>query len=285
MKMSKLFVTVFNDELISRGFKRKGTLFYRMNGEMLQGVHIEPINPYSIDCCSFPYWLFDDFSGACTNVALVKGYWTEGQGFEIGVPGTAYYREENETLNLDYMTACFEVAKRYALPMLDKLTDIPSYMQNINYNWKTDSEDKGEYFYNISSELTKKYDSYPGELSGLHMYCRTGFISQIQHLYLYDSYLKNSFEFGYRVISDKINKEIDERAECFNSLVQKGKMDADKARKDIQEIRETYEDSVSVFYTKMRQNNLDWILEYKEERKKEILPRLRDELGIDTFNL
>lgn len=284
MKMSKLFVTVFNDELISRGFKRKGTLFYRMNGEMLQGVHITPINPYSINCCSFPYWLFNDFSGACTNVALVKGYWTEGQGFEIDVPGTAYYREENETLNLDYMTACFEVAKRYALPMLDKLTDIPSYMQNINYNWKTDSEDKGEYFYNISSELTKKYDQYPGHLSGLRMYYRSHCIEN-QYLYLYKAYIDGSFEDSYSIIENYIKEVKIRRRKDIYLSVEKGFYDIDQAESILKRDDESLNRSYSVFVSKMHDNELNWILEYREQQKKEIIPRLRDELGIDTFNL
>ena len=48
MKLSQCFIQTFQNILLSYGFKRKGVLFYRIHGDILQGIKLKQTNPYSI---------------------------------------------------------------------------------------------------------------------------------------------------------------------------------------------------------------------------------------------
>ena len=39
------------------------------------------------------------------------------------------------------------------------------------------------------------------------------------------------------------------------------------------------------FRAQMEKNDLNWIIDFKEEHRKIVLPMLREELGLDTFGL
>lgn len=58
MRMNKCFTTVFDEPLKERGFKRKGILYYRMNGDILQGITILLTNPYELTFSYIPYWAY-----------------------------------------------------------------------------------------------------------------------------------------------------------------------------------------------------------------------------------
>ena len=55
MKLSKCFTTVFDGGMKAAGFSRKGVLYYRMKGTILQGVFLKATNPYSLCFAAFPY--------------------------------------------------------------------------------------------------------------------------------------------------------------------------------------------------------------------------------------
>ena len=100
MKLNKCFTTVFDSALKERGFKRKGVLYYRINGEILQGITIKLINPYHICVGYIPYWMYDiarHFSRGCP---LERNYWAEEFDYLDGDYKSFYKEYKNDKMFL-----------------------------------------------------------------------------------------------------------------------------------------------------------------------------------------
>ncbi len=253
MKMSKLFTTIFDEELKSRGFKRKAKLYYRLNGDILQGVVIKAINPYSIHFYSAPYWMENI---QVELFPLYKGYWAEN-GVSIS-PWCAYYREENEQFNIDIMNICFTLAKNYVLPFLDQINDLDSYIDNCVPNWT-----------GIGTEFNScAFEIRPGEVDEKYSYINDFPINMVCHiwdnLYTYSAFLKyacikGNLQKGYDLLEEKVS--LLPSSWCSKDSVQNRYMEF------------------------MIDDGLTRAERYLDERRSIMLPRLRDELGLDTFNL
>ena len=254
MKADKLFTTIFDEELKSRGFKRKGKLYYKLNGNILQGVIIKTINPYTIHFYAAPYWMEN------TQIklsALHKGYWAE-QGWCISPGSESFYREENEQLNNDYMTACFSIAKKYILPVLDKICDLDSYIEYCvpNWNFDYDQENEKDVIKIFPKEFGSKY-SYLGR--PITMLWRVW-----DELYSYSAFL----QYGLR--GNNLQNGFD-------------LLDKQASKLPFHTNRERNAQNRYVQY--MTDDGLERAERYFEERRAIMIPRLRDELGLDTSSL
>lgn len=254
MKMTKLFTTVFDEELISRGFKRKAKLYYRLNGDILQGVIIKTINPYTIHFYSAPYWM-ENIQAKLS--PLHKGYWAE-HGWCISPGGGAYYREENENLNLDYMSICLALAKEYIFPILDKMNNIDSYIENCVPNWTTMRNEVSRNDVIVVNPWTidEKYSHIDTDIKMLWRVWDELFT---YNAFLYKGYTNNNLKCGYEILNSKA------------------------ALLPFHTNRDQYAQNKYMEF--MTDDGLSRAKQYFEERRAIMIPRLRDELGLDTFNL
>lgn len=246
MKMTKLFTTVFDEELKARGFKRKARLYYRLNGDILQGIVIKPINPYSIHFYAAPYWMDDYYF---REFPIYQGYWAENGG---GVDASfAYYREENEQFNLDIMNICFTLVKDYALPVLDRINNLDSYIENNKPNW------------NVFGQTNWSVKVDPANLDDRYSYIK---YPVSMHWFYYNSAYDYTAFLKYA---------------CDVGDIQKGYDLLIKKEHEGWQISEWSNE-----YPKyMTEDGLERAKEYFEKRRQIMIPRLRDELGLDTFNL
>ena len=254
MTKTKLFTTVFDEEMKSRGFKRKAKLYYRLNGEILQGAIIKTTNPYDIHFYSAPYWI-ENIQAELH--PLNKGYWAE-RGWCLSPGIGAYYREENEQLNYDYMNICFNLAKDHILPVLDSINDINSYIDNCVPNWKlfNENQKRMDVIKKMPGEINEKYSYIDSPITmlwrvwdGLYTY----------HAFLYYGFINNDLKVGYDLL---------EKQSAFLPFHTNSNQYAQNKYAEY-----------------MTHDGLKRAEEYFEERRKIMLPRLRDELGLDTFNL
>jgi hypothetical protein len=154
------------------------------------------------------------------------------------------------------MSACFDIAKNKILPVIEKIVDIESY---IKYDFADlsllglEPNNSGCAYKNISN-LEKKYGD------GNLLIRWSGFSHYNQYAYLYKAYKEQNFKSAYELFAKRIEKE-----NFYN----------EKSRK-------WYTD---IFIEKMSANDLNWIEEYRLKRREYLLPKLRNELGINTDNL
>lgn len=125
MKLSQCFIQTFQNILLNYGFKRKGVLFYRIHGDILQGIKLKQTNPYSIMIMYYPYWMHqliypDEFYSD-----LKKGYWAERGEYING----QYYSQDDPDQNQKNMTMCLETVCNEVLPVLERVTNTKSYLQ------------------------------------------------------------------------------------------------------------------------------------------------------------
>lgn len=128
MKLNKCFTTVFDSALKERGFKRKGVLYYRINGEILQGITIKLINPYHICVGYIPYWMYDiarHFSRGCP---LERNYWAEEFDYLDG----DYYRQDDDQA-LEKMQSLLDPVINKLIPLLDKISSQDDYLRAKEY--------------------------------------------------------------------------------------------------------------------------------------------------------
>lgn len=131
MTLFKIFTSTFDEEMKSRGFKRKGWLYYRLRGEILQGVTLKTINPYTLHFHCQPYWREEII---IDSTRMDQRYWAE-HGSEIIPDIYAYFRRENVQLNQDFMNICFEIAKRHILPAMDEIDTLDKYIEYCTPHW------------------------------------------------------------------------------------------------------------------------------------------------------
>ena len=254
MKMTKLFTTVFDEEMKSRGFKRKAKLYYRLNGDVLQGVIIKTINPYTIHFYSSPYWMENI---QAKSSSLNKGRWAES-GWCLSPGIFAYYREEKEQLNMDYMNICLTLSKEHVLPVLDKIKDVDSYIENCVPNW--DNMGNGQIMEDIikfnPGAIDEKYSYIQDDIKILWRVWDEMFTYSA---FLYKGYSTNNIVNGYNLLNQKASFL------PFHTN------------------RNRYAQSKYMEF--LTNDGLERAKQYFEERRSIMLPRLRDELGLDTFCL
>ncbi|MBQ9781092.1 MAG: hypothetical protein IJW00_09130 [Clostridia bacterium] len=130
MTLSKCFTTVFDNHMKSVGFFRKGILYYRMVGNMLQGVRLETTNPYFVRFCSFPYWLYHKRAiSQASNIT--RGTWVQGCGSLLTMN---YYAPNAEEQNVRDMMTIFDLFRDIVLPYLDCVSTEEEYLQMIYNN-------------------------------------------------------------------------------------------------------------------------------------------------------
>ena len=251
MTSTTLFSKVFGEELISRGFKRKAKLYYRLHGDILQGIVIKPINPYSLHFAAYPYWmdhLLSDYA---------KGYWAES-GIHISPDVFAYYRPENEQYNTDYMNVCFELAKMHVLPVLDEIKDLNSFIENLVPNWQVPEHQR--YNNRVAEirpvDINEKY-SYMNPRSTVSMCWHTLTARYCYEAFLYRGYLEGDLQFGRELLR--------------TTMVRAGF--------DIVDYQEKLYDEF------IQDKDLSLIGEFFEERKKEKATCIHDKLKLDTSHL
>ena len=276
MTMMKLFTTFFDEEMKSRGFKRKAKLYYRLNGDILQGVVLKAINPYSIHFYSAPYWMENDQERM---FLFNKGYWAE-HGICISPDSFSYYRAENEEMNAEYMNTCFTLAKRHVLPIFDRIYDLNSYIENLTPNWPGIYDEKAKervlsvYPRDIDRRLTleereieilRLLNTPPEEVDqkGLHMDYRSD-VTMLYHLFeyhCYSAFLQYGCDKGDLQAGLDWLKKIELPSVCSRDYTQK-------------------------FYMKfMTENGLEKAKEFLDSRRLMMRVRLRSELGLDISNL
>ena len=258
---SKLFTTVFDEEMSKNGFKRKGHLFYRLQGEFLQGIVLKTVNPWWICYCTFPVWSLPGKRYAFGPYLDTKGYWAES-GMELFPRYLygGYYRKENVKLNFEVMEFCLDITRKFFLPILDNITDIDSYIEYKSKIWEDTPFYNPPYSFNpfnkefYEPKFAIKYPDIVYKPSYNIMYDRPNAIDS--HAYLYKAYLENNFDNAYNLL-----KKNAERIFVMESSV-----------KD--EMFDFYEE-------KMMSNDLDWIANYREERLKFLAPAMKKDFRID----
>ena len=247
MKMQTLFATVFNEEMKARGYKRKGRFYYRLNGDILQGVVIKTINPYTIHFYAAPYWTRN---AQMEMNSITDGSWAE-DGFEVSPGLGAYYREENEELNLAYMNACLNIAKLCFLPLLDEINDLDSYFEHLVPNWFfLDARNRNRRWVSLEvEELNKSIDVFWDMWPNLD-----------RHLpFLYYGCMHNDLDKGYQLI-----RKLESRLQPTNDVAEYAK---------------------SLYRKFLKTNDLESAKQYFAERKEIMLKRLSEELKLDISHL
>lgn len=127
MKMNKCFTTVFDPVLKQEGFARKGILYYRRMGHMLQGIKLKPMNPCMINFTSFPYWIYD-LRTRQIDQDMTKGYWVEDGGMLVTGADFYFFKDADEE-NLQKMENVLTLCRQYILPYFDKICNEEEYLQ------------------------------------------------------------------------------------------------------------------------------------------------------------
>lgn len=256
MRSSNLFTSVFDEEMKSRGFRRKGHLYYRLVGEIMQGVVLKAINPYSICFHAMPYWAYYD------SIVDKNGYWAEW-GMEIDPSSLfgGYYRKENLAINTDAMKVCLNLAKEIFLPIIESVTDMDSYIQYKSHVWDEPETKFNPYLRKIYiPEFAEKY-SEEVDRRVIQPFVRLFYARPTgadQYVYLYKAFLENDFTNAYQ--------EMRKNAECIlsNSGVEKNLFG------EFEEI--------------MQRQDFKWIESFRASRIHEMIPILKRSFGIEIQN-
>lgn len=149
--ISKIYTSIFDEPLSARGFKRNGVLYYRLNGNILQGITLVKTSPYKVRFNMFPYWAYDIRTlGEPSVKSLCLGGWAEGAlkdfdgiYFKCEDPAPAiqnltdilncFLKTEMETLEyvrdeMSYFSALFGAGKWFTIPQ--KVVLRIAYLQN-----------------------------------------------------------------------------------------------------------------------------------------------------------
>lgn len=127
MTLLRCYTDLLDSFMTKEGFLRKGRLYYRMNGDILQGVALKATNPYSVCYTYFPYWTYSYRSPNYGKNELSKGFWAE-----IGedVPGV-YCKKELTQADEAVMQTIFQVFSSEIVPMLNSVCDLESYFRAV----------------------------------------------------------------------------------------------------------------------------------------------------------
>jgi hypothetical protein len=113
--------------LLTHGFRRKGTLYYRLNGSILQGiVLVKTESSYIIRYNIFPYWVYGSESGFVPSdkSSLEDGSWADGNIEDFS---GVYYTAEDIAGVKKNLNQILEIINGFVLPQLDIVNDECSY--------------------------------------------------------------------------------------------------------------------------------------------------------------
>lgn len=243
MKLNKCFTTVFDAPLKERGFKKKGLLYYRMNGKILQGITIKLTNPYSITFAYFPYWIYD-FDIETKGYSLSSSDWAEYNN----VDGSRY-NADNEETELKKMQGLAEVFLELIIPFLDGICDLDTYISSICNDTITNAAV-------VTEEEKKLYGKYYKWI----------YHHQIlnQYVMLLKAYNDGSFDSAEKIVNDFVRREY--------RIVSKG-----SACITLRTVIDWY---YKEFYKCFSNNDLNWIVPVYEEKCAAMKQRLFDELKL-----
>lgn len=128
MKLNKSFTTVFDPALKEHGFKRKGVLYYRINGEILQGITIKLINPYHICVGFIPYWMYNILWNFHRGSSIDKCGWAEDNSYLFG----DYYRQDDKSAP-NKLNSYLDLVINKLIPLLDSISSIDDYLSVKEY--------------------------------------------------------------------------------------------------------------------------------------------------------
>ena len=123
MKAKDLFLQYFKEDLASHGFRRKGKFFFRMNGEILQGIGVDAIPfQYYVRYSQFPFWCYRLLY---KDLPLSKGYWlNDGDS-----PKMSFFLNAKPEENIQEMEFNHKVYQTEIFPLLDATVDEKTYIE------------------------------------------------------------------------------------------------------------------------------------------------------------
>ncbi len=162
MTLNKCFTDTFTPTMKQAGFTKSGLLYYRMHGNMLQGVFLKTCNPFQICFASIPYWMYNTMAYP----DIQKGWWTQEGGFMMGFYYTPQEPEQSQT-KMQAVLNCFA---HTVLPYLDNMKTEQDYFFDSLKGVRNLSSDSGfSQFMLIISASPKPeillHQKYLGELS------------------------------------------------------------------------------------------------------------------------
>ncbi len=122
----KAFRAVFEAQLKEYGFRRKGKVFYRFRGNIIEAVSTKGTISGGTIFAYYPYWLHYIKNGDY-NANLKRNYWVEEseimyEPFQIG-NRTYEWQEEKFKVH-------FEEFNSKVMPILDKVCDLESFIES-----------------------------------------------------------------------------------------------------------------------------------------------------------
>ena len=183
MKLNKCFTSVFDDALKAQGFKRKGMVYYRLHGEILQGITMKAMNPFMICYTFFPWWLHRKVN-KCGTSDFKKNDWADRQMFFYTMH---YHKEENYEETVEIMKEALNCVRNDLIPSLDGISTVDDYISALLFSerngkrlfspselpdevlyykaWKDQSAEKAHSLYrkNRMDEAERKIKSYDPE--------------------------------------------------------------------------------------------------------------------------
>lgn len=247
MRMNKCFTTVFDAPLKERGFKRKGILYYRMNGDILQGITILLTNPYELTFSYIPYWAYgtDDRY----KYSLSSSHWAEQQY----VIGSCYSATDEET-EIEKMQKLAKIFVEVIIPYLDGIYDLDTYISAESVD---SSPPTTESF--VTEEEKKWFGSRYASITRDPRFN--------QYAMLLKAYRDGSFSSAEMLV---------------NNTIQKNYLSARKYGPYSTTVGTLISYSFKDFYKCYLNEDLNWIVPIYEEKCAEMKQRLREELKLEV---
>lgn len=212
MTLSKCYTEIFDTTMKEAGFQRKGVLYYRLNGDILQGIVLKPLAAYDICFTYFPYW---NYHFRSVRYALKSGYWAELGQFISG----EYCRKGQAEATQETMQKCLGVIKTTVIPLLDNISDVESYLNAVVQTY-VDFQNRLES--TCRKEMDVSISGFTGEILGTQ--------SILQHALLYKAYLDGS----YTQTNAIVQRLLDINAECIRIRHRKDKLQRGDGAEEIQ---------------------------------------------------
>lgn len=130
MTIRQLFREVFRETLAEHGFGYKYNYFYRLNGEMLQGVTVVPSygGGYFLRVACYPYWMHDFINDANIRNTFKKPYWVEQ--FDVKSGEMTFFLQDSPD-NCPMMERLLQNFLKNVLPAMDAICDVQSMGEAI----------------------------------------------------------------------------------------------------------------------------------------------------------
>jgi hypothetical protein len=123
MKAKDLFLQYFKEDLAGHGFRRKGKFFFRMNGEILQGIGVDAVPfRYYVRYSQFPFWCYRLLY---KDLPLSKGYWLNDGDY----PAMSFFSNAKPEKNIPEMEFNHKAYQTEIFPLLDATVDEKTYIE------------------------------------------------------------------------------------------------------------------------------------------------------------